>query len=185
MTEWWYFNGKMSTDEGKQFSFDTAIFNVAYKFGEVVMTRPMLHIQVADLDKKQTIGAATLYDKNKGRFSTETLDISIDDDFLLKKVTHNGKPVYLLKASGTEENVKITLELTMEPLMEPFLINKNGLMSMPNNTNTYYYAIPRLKTTGTITINKKVYHVSKVPSETWMDHQWGDFSVEDYGWEWF
>lgn len=91
----------------------------------------------------------------------------------------------MLQAAAADNNTNLKLDLMFEPESSKFLINGNGLMPMPNHTNSYYYSIPHFKTTGKITINDKVYQVSLNPGDSWMDHQWGDFSVQYFGWEWF
>lgn len=184
LIEWWYLNGKIITDDGKNLSYDVAFFNPAVNQGSI-LTRPMLHIQVVDLDAKQTFGAAKMYSINEGKISTEKLAIFIENDYSLSQVMQNNKLVYLLNAVGDYKGSKLKVNLILEPTSEPFLINQNGLMPMPNNTNSYYYSIPHFKTTGTIKIQNETYEVSKVPGDSWMDHQWGDFDVQKNGWEWF
>lgn len=183
--EWWYYNGKLTTDEGKNLSFDLALFNPAKKKFGVVVNKPILHIQVADLDNKQAYGVKHEYGLDTGDVSDKTLDITVEKDFALHKTMENGKTIYVLKAQGTEKNTTLKLDLKFEPISQPFLINESGLMPMPDNTNSYYYTIPQFKTTGTVTINNSTYQITKTPGSSWMDHQWGDFNLDHYGWEWF
>ena len=146
---------------------------------------PVLHIQVADLDKKQAYGTSRYYPFLAGNVSTNVLDIVINDNFVLREDTQNGKQVFILKAADKNEKSALSIDLVLEPTTEPFLINENGLLPMPGNTNTYYYTIPRFKTTGNISINDNTYKINTTPGESWMDHEWGDFLVNDFGWEWF
>lgn len=186
LIEWWYFNGKMTTDEGKNLSYDIAFFNPAMKFSNgTVIARPSLHMQLSDLDNKKNYGIATDYKINTGAVSTEKLDIILDNDYFLQKSTINGKEIYILKAEGHQGNQTLKFNLMLEPKTLPFLINGNGLMSMPNETNSYYYSIPHFATTGSININDATYHINKQAGDSWMDHQWGDFHVQENGWEWF
>lgn len=184
LIEWWYFNGSAVSDNGKNLSFDVALFHPALNHNGIV-TLPMLHIQVADLDKKQAYGTSHVFPFLSGRVSTDTLDIVLNDNFVLREMVQNDKKVFILKSSDSNTKNKLKLDLVLEPISEPFLINKNGLLPMPGNTNTYYYTIPRFKTTGSITIDNETYTITKTPGESWMDHEWGDFLVNDYGWEWF
>jgi len=184
LIEWWYFNGKVTTDDGKHLSYDIAMFNPAIILGSSTITKPILHLQIADLDNKKSYGTMTNYPFNGGTFSTDKLDITTDNYFLYK-TTSNGRDVYLLKAEGQNGEVSLKFNLVLEPTSQPFLINENGLMPMPNNTNSYYYSMPHFNTTGTIVLNNETYQISKNSSDSWMDHQWGDFNVQSYGWEWF
>lgn len=184
LIEWWYFNGKLTTDEGKNLSYDIALFNPAISIGNII-TKPSLHMQIADLDNKKTYGTAIDYLPNAGKISTEKLDIIVNDDYSLQKKTLNGKEVYILKAEGHNGDISLKFDLILDPVSQAFLINENGLMPMPNDTNSYYYSIPHFKTTGTIKINDSTYQINKNPGDSWMDHQWGDFDVQTNGWEWF
>ncbi|PWY56471.1 hypothetical protein DGG96_02355 [Legionella qingyii] len=185
MIEWWYFNGKLVTDEGRNLSFDVALFNAAIEVKGRVYTQPMLHMQLADLDKKIGYGVAKDYLLNEGKFATDKLNIILKNDYSLQKKVQQGKEVYLLKAEGRQNNTVLKFNLTLEPQASFFLINENGLMPMADNTNSYYYSIPHFKTTGTLKLNDKTYQVNQSPGDAWMDHQWGDFNLDSNGWEWF
>lgn len=185
LIEWWYFNGKLTTDDGKHLSYDVAFFNAAAKMGGGIITKPMLHIQVADLDQQKAYGVSKNYPYNTGKISTSNLDFTIDNDYRLSKTTINGKEVYVLQSEIQSDGNRIQINLMLSPKVSPFLINDNGLMPMPNNTNSYYYTIPEFATTGTIEVNEKKYSINQTPGDAWMDHQWGDFDVSKNGWEWF
>lgn len=184
LVEWWYFNGSLTTDEGRHFSYDIAMFNPALQFNGVI-TKPKLHIQLSDLDNKKSYGAAVDYAPNAGQFAADKLDIQMNNDYTLRKTTLNGKDVYILKAEGKSGETTLKFDLLLEPVSQPLLINGNGLMPMPNDTNSYYYSIPHFTTTGSFTLNETTYQLHKTPGDSWMDHQWGDFNVQANGWEWF
>lgn len=183
--EWWYFNGKATTDDGHHISYDVAMFYPAKKVMGYAVTKPIVHIQIADLDNKQSYGTVTEYGIDSGDVSTSKLAITIDKDYSLQETQENGHPVYWLQATGSNKTTTLKLNLRLEPASAILLINQNGLMPMPANTNSYYYTIPRFKTTGSFQINNATYQVNNTPSESWMDHQWGDFDPSKYGWEWF
>lgn len=182
LIEWWYFNGKITTTEGKNFSYDIALFNPAAAMRDGVITKPMLHMQLADIDNKKSYGTATSYPANTGKISTKSLNIVINDNYSLQKKTLNGKEIYILKAKDHDGDTSLKFDLILSPASPVFLINENGLMPMPNDTNSYYYSIPHFQTTGTIKINDSTYQIT---GDSWMDHQWGDFKVQENGWEWF
>ena len=150
-----------------------------------VLTKPMLHIQIADLDNKKSVGTSQTYDINAGSFSTSDLNITVNNDYSLRKAIMRGRDVILLTAIGRNNDTSMRFDLIFEAESDPFLINKNGLLPMLNNTNSYYYSIPHFKTTGEFTLNGETYQISLRPGDTWMDHQWGDFNVQTNGWEWF
>ncbi|KTD73708.1 lipocalin-like domain-containing protein [Legionella tucsonensis] len=184
LIEWWYFNGKLVTDEGRHLSFDVALFNSAINVKGRVYTQPMLHMQVADLDNKIGYGVAKDYFLNEGKFATDKLNIILKNDYSLQKKIQQGKEVYLLKAEGRQNNTVLKFNLVLEPNAPFFLINENGLMPMADDTNSYYYSIPHFKTTGNLKLNDKIYQINQNPGDSWMDHQWGDFNLDANGWEW-
>ena len=185
MIEWWYFNGSLITDNDQHLSFDVAMFNPAVAVKGSVLTKPMLHMQLADLNNKISYGVAKNYFLNEGKFATDKLNITVKNDYSLQKTKINGKEVYLLKAEGSQENTLLKFNLVLEPNAPVFLINENGLMPMADETNSYYYTIPHFRTTGTVTLNEETYQIQQNPGDSWMDHQWGDFNLEANGWEWF
>lgn len=189
LIEWWYLNGTVTTDDNRHFGYDIALFNPAVMFNKpllsrVVVTEPMLHMQVADLDNQKTYGVVTHYLPNTGHVSTKQLDIVIHKDYLLRKIILDGKEAYQLTARGHQGHTALEFNLILQPAIDPLLVNQNGLMPMLNNTNSYYYSIPHLKTTGSIQVNQKVYPIN-APGDSWLDHQWGDFDLMINGWEWF
>ena len=46
---------------------------------------------------------------------------------------------------------------------------------------TYYYSRTDLKTAGTVSISGVSQPVTGV---SWMDHQWGEFTIAEIGWDW-
>ncbi len=55
---------------------------------------------------------------------------------------------------------------------------------MWDNTNSYYYSNTRLKTEGTIQIGNDVITINPDESSSWMDHQWGDFTLDSGKAQW-
>lgn len=185
MLEWWYFNSIAQTDEGNQIGFSNMITNKTIKSDGKVITIPIMHLQVNDIDNKKTYGVQKIYQTSNKSFSTRGLDIRVENDYQLKKTTISGEDAYVLKASGQSKDTSISFDLVMKPTMKPWLIDGNGLVQMAENTNSYYYSMPKFVTTGTVTLNGKTYHITKKPGTSWMDRQWGDFNVHPFGWEWF
>lgn len=186
LNEGWYLNGKLTTDKGKHFNYDISLVNLAFRFDENnLLSKAIAAIQITDLDNKKIHGVLIDFIPNVGEFSTDKLNIIIGDDYILQKISENGKDFYILKTKGQVSDTTLDVNLTLEPLSKPFLLNKNGLIPMMNDTNSYYYSIPHFKTSGTIKINKNQYNISKNSSDSWMNHQWGDFDVTSSDWEKF
>ena len=57
----------------------------------------------------------------------------------------------------------------------------NGYVDLGVAGKTYYYSRTNLETTGSLTIDGKSQVLSGM---SWMDHQWGDFTTAEIGWDW-
>jgi len=97
LMEWWYFDGKLTTDDGRNFSYDITFFNPAQMSGGNPLMRQSLHMQIADIDNKKSYGMISNL-SNAVKISTNKLYIIDGNDYLLKKVQQNGKDVYVMKA---------------------------------------------------------------------------------------
>jgi predicted secreted hydrolase len=53
-----------------------------------------------------------------------------------------------------------------------------------NGNASYYYSLPRIATTATLTLGDRAY---EVVGDLWMDHEWGTNQLEadQQGWDWF
>ena len=56
-----------------------------------------------------------------------------------------------------------------------------GLVDLGIAGKTYYYSRTRLQTSGTVSVAGVPVAVTGL---SWMDHQWGDFTTQNIGWDW-
>mgnify|MGYP001593412780 CR=1 FL=1 len=103
-----------------------------------------------------------------------TADIAYDN----QKIIQTGEFSYKIDCEVGPFKLNFNLDMEKGPL----LINGNGLIDMPEGTDSYYYSLTKLKTTGTLTENGRVMNVT---GQSWMDHQWGNFIALLIGWDWF
>ena len=76
----------------------------------------------------------------------------------------------------------VGLELSAVSQREPVLHGGNGLVEMgPEAGSTYYYSRTRLAVSGWI---EDTGGRREVSGPGWMDHQWGDVTRRDIGWDW-
>ncbi|MEK7216222.1 MAG: lipocalin family protein, partial [Chloroflexota bacterium] len=74
------------------------------------------------------------------------------------------------------------IALNLRPGKPPVLHGHNGYIGVAASEMSYYYSRTRLVTEGTVTDHGRPVPVS---GEVWMDHQWGDFSLDGGGgWDW-
>ena len=175
ITEWWYYAGKLTAQNENQTKHFAYYLTLRY-MRDVSGRTPMLDVEVVDIDTKKVYGnSIPLTD---GKISSETLGVT-SRHFVLKSLEGS----YLLRLKVPTADGPIDLDFTLTPLKKPLYIGadaaQRGLIDMGNQTNSFYYSITRLQTDGIIAINQKGWTVNSDDdfSCSWMDHQWGDFSI--------
>ena len=167
--EWWYFNGHVDTDNGRTFSYHFVTFQSALESG----LTPRLK-QLSWTDHEQEIHLVDeradfpLVEATSGEFDLTTGDWRMSGD---------GK-FYELSFSIED----YTVELEGRSTKPPVLHDETGYVDLGIAGKTYYYSHTDLETSGTVSVDGSSYPVK---GNAWMDHQWGDFSTAQIGWDWF
>jgi predicted secreted hydrolase len=173
LMEWWYYNGHLVATDGHQFGYYFVIFRSQLHLLGVNVVYPLVQYQITDIDNGKVVASGSIhYSKRNSSYSTSQLDIKLDKAFTLNKSGNE----YVIHSNA--------FDLHLTPLLKPFLIGGKGLIPMGNNTNSYYYSITRLATTGSLTVAGKTYQLDGKKSLSWMDHQWGDFAISRAQWIW-
>src|SRR6185369_17194420 len=90
----------------------------------------------------------------------------------------------LVNIKAKAENFAI--DLLLEQVKAPVLQGDNGLSQKGEEAGnaSYYYSIPRLATSGTITVNGESFNVEGF---TWQDHEFSTSALGTgaQGWDWF
>ncbi len=185
--EWWYITGNLDGRDGRRFGFEITIFRFLltptppehdsdWRTNQVYNA----HLAVTDADENRFYVAE--------RFSRAALGLSgaraepfrvwIDDWEIASN--RNGWPWHVRAA---DEEIALDLELT--PLREPVLNGDRGLSRKSSNIESasYYYAITRLQTEGSLTIAGNEYRVSGL---SWLDREWSTSALasDQVGWDW-
>lgn len=169
LTEWWYYNGHLKTDDGKEFGYEFCLFR-----GSPIVY--FAHVGITDVSGNKFSYIREFYPPTKVKLKKETADINYSNDQVIQQI---GDFSYRIK--GKTNTQSFDLKMTLEN-KKPLMINGNGLIDMPEGIDSYYYSLTRLKTEGSISDGTKV---SNVKGTSWMDHQWGNFYVLRTGWDWF
>jgi predicted secreted hydrolase len=75
------------------------------------------------------------------------------------------------------------LDLSLSESKPPVLHGQTGYIGVSEAESSYYYSRSRMAATGTLWDRGIAVPVT---GEAWMDHQWGDFTLEgEGGWDWF
>lgn len=167
--EWWYYNGHLWTESGKQFSFHYTTFMVTELVSHLVKQVSLSDHQTGKhyTDQKRTTG---------GGFSS---NIENGFEFLLdnwKMVGDDGNDQLIVSTPQFSFNLKLTNTIP------PVFHGTDGIIFLEEAGNSYYYSRTRMDITGTIKIGNTTETVRGL---SWFDHQWGDFSTNLLSWDWF
>jgi len=118
------------------------------------------------------------YSRGDGRLSGANKSKVWLDDWSLTR-TDNG---WTLNAAEGD----LSLNLNLDEVKPPVLNGDRGLSrksSIPGNA-TYYYTMPRLKSSGSLILKGETF---KVDGLTWLDREWGTsaLSADQQGWDWY
>jgi predicted secreted hydrolase len=185
-TEWWYFTGSVEDASSSTYGFELTFFRFALRpvrppDASAWRTRDLIlaHFTITDIDagrfhlaEKLQRGAAGLAGAKRERF-----EVWLND---WRAWQQDG--VFHLDAGDDQNGV----QLQLVPERDPVLHGENGLSwkSADRRHASYYYSIPRLRTTGTMRLGSRTLTVE---GTTWMDHEFftGDTPVQGVGWDWF
>ncbi|MBF0456115.1 MAG: carotenoid 1,2-hydratase [Magnetococcales bacterium] len=190
--EWWYVTGNVSSEQPKRdFGFQWTLFRVgltatpplrpsAWATSEIYMG----HLAVTDIQSDQFYPAQKLARPALQMAGAQANPFRawIENWQLVQKGGEPNKPILQLSA----QTDLISLELTLEAIKEVVLQGDQGLSqknSQPGNAS-YYYSLPRLKSTGTLAIKGQTFTVNGL---SWMDREWSTsaLAADQVGWDWF
>jgi len=166
--EWWYFNGHLTSDSGKKYSFHDTTFLIN---GVVDFT--VNHVSFSDYKTgrhytNQHSSGGNLIGTQPNSFNFVAKDNLMSGS--------NGVD----KLQVTTPDFSFDLQLVSS---QPVIFHgQDGIISLSAAGNSYYYSRPRMNISGTVDINGIRENVHGL---AWFDHQWGDFSTGLLAWDWF
>jgi predicted secreted hydrolase len=171
MMEWWYYNGILTSEDGRQFGYYVS-FNYIYQAPNIIV--PFLQFQLVDASTKKIYNKQLFFSKKDGfHIATDgPMYVSFGKDLTLQK---KGNQYVLSGFIETDQNIPLRLSLTFTPTRPVLLIGETGLVDMWNGKNSYYYSFTRLETSGYVQLDHQMFQLDPAKSLSWMDHQWGDF----------
>ncbi len=186
--EWWYLTGQASLEDGAPIGFQVTFFRTRTGVGDNNPSRfapsQMLiaHAAISDIREGKL-----LHDQRMARAGFHVtradatkLDVAIKDWHLTMLADGS------LTANITARNFSLKLNLSQNALYPtPLLQGKNGYSQkgIRPQEASYYYSMPQLKTTGTLTKKGKT---QKLTGTAWFDHEWSSevLSPDAQGWDW-
>ena len=166
--EWWYFNGHVATENGKEFSYHFVTFQSVLPSG--------LTFRLAQLSWADHANGLHLTDEEADASLTEPSSGEFDLPVAGWRMSGDGE-VYDLNFGAGDYSMELEA-VSQKPAV---LHYGSGLVDLGVAGKTYYYSRTRLETSGTVSIDGVSHAVKGV---SWMDHQWGDFTTMGIGWDW-
>ena len=166
--EWWYFNGLLRDDDGSEYSFHYVTFQSRTL---LVGTPHLLHATLSDHEQGTHVAA-----------ELPTLAV-LEPDAPSVDVAAEG---WVMRGDGEGYALGFSLDGSSLDLQgrsrrDVVLHDSTGLVNLGKAGDTYYYSRTRIEYDGWI---NDAAGRRRVSGSGWMDHQWGDISRVDVGWDW-
>jgi predicted secreted hydrolase len=191
-SEWWYFSGNLSAQNGRRFGYELAIFRAG-------TFNPLIDNNKNPYDQKYMAHFALTDIADKNFYYKENLSLSpginagadanpfkvwLGNWVVSGNFANNNflKPDFHIQASTKDYSIDLNLN-SLKPLV---LQGEKGISrkGQAKKDYSYYYSLTRLSTTGKVQVKGIDYNVSGL---SWMDHEWSnsDFGRNENGWDWF
>ncbi len=170
LTEWWYYNGHLRDPAGSQYGFELVVFK-----------------RQASGGRAGYVGHMAVTDHQTGKFQYRQ-ELSLPPPEPLPGAGFDVKTASIRAKGGAGNDVlhgataDYQLSLNLRPAKPPVLHGRTGYIGVTANELSYYYSRTRLDAQGTLVDHGEP---ASVQGSVWMDHQWGDFSLDGGGgWDW-
>jgi predicted secreted hydrolase len=183
-TEWWYYSGNLTTEQGRAFGFELALFRLGVappafrKSPWQVDDVYMAHVALSDLEARRF-----LYHERVNRGGPGIAGIS-----QAEQRVWNGNWQVQWRGNTQELDAvtdRFSLQLLLKPAKSLVLNGHNGFSQKahgPGNASDYF-SFTRLETSGTIIVGGERYQVT---GSSWMDHEFSTAPKHSpvAGWDW-
>ncbi|MBO9310840.1 MAG: carotenoid 1,2-hydratase [Chloroflexus sp.] len=188
-TEWWYYTGNLTAENGRRFGFQLTFFrralspylparDSAWATNEVYMA----HFAISDINggrfyafERFSRAAVGLAGASGNPFHVFLNDWSVEG---------SGPEGMTMRLRAAQDDV--ALDLVAVNSRPPVLQGNAGVSQKGSQVGnaSAYYSLTRMVSSGTIRIGSVTYTVNGL---TWMDREWGTSALEEgvIGWDWF
>ena len=191
-TEWWYYTGNLTGEDGGEYGFQLTFFRSALAPGE--SSRPsdfaaqqiyMAHFAVTSAPAGRHV-SFDRFSRGAGGVAGATglprYEVWLDD----WRAQEAGPGRFRLQAAAEADNGTVSIDLTLTETRPPLLHGEAGYSRKgpePGNAN-HYYSLVRMATSGHIVFGGAQIAVTGM---SWMDHEFGTsaLSGDAVGWDWF
>jgi predicted secreted hydrolase len=184
-TEWWYFTGNLTSEEGRHYGFQLTFFRQGVRMENVTVTRfavrdiKLAHFAVTDIEDKEFRFAQKV---SRGSFGeagfSDDLRIAWIEDWTLE-LTDEGH--FLIRAKDKD----FALSLDLRPRKKAVFHGEDGVSqkSAGEGRASHYYSFTRLESTGALIMDGRSIPVR---GWSWFDQEWAtnQLSENQTGWDW-
>lgn len=174
--EWWYTIYHLTTAEGREFSVMSTFFMPQLQIAYRPFNITDVHTgQMFDSDEWGSLEART------GHLELDwTSDVEGEPDSYFRTRT-DGRGE--LVPFGYEQQVyhhepqtghTQSMHLLVDAVKSPYLVAGDGLITIGDSGDSYYYSLTYLEVTGELELGGEVFEVT---GYGWLDHQWGPFML--------
>jgi predicted secreted hydrolase len=184
-TEWWYFTGNLTAEDGRELGFQLTFFRQGVRRGQEAGTRfavddiKLAHFAVTDISSGKFRFAQKV---SRGSFGEAGFSdgerIAWIDDWTLR-LTGPGR----FRLEARDADFALTLDLTAAK--DPVFHGENGVSQKAEGAGraSHYYSFTRLAADGTVTLGGREIAVK---GWSWFDQEWAtnQLTENQTGWDW-
>jgi predicted secreted hydrolase len=183
-TEWWYFTGNVTSDDGLRFGYQLTFFRDAVDNPYPNPSRwrvdqlYLAHFAVTDIEAEEFAHAQRISRAAIGLAGVDAAAGRIWNGPWSAEVRGDR---WLLRAADGEH----AIDLQMESRKPPVIQGTGGISQKGagEGNASHYYSLTRLETSGTLRIGGREHRVT---GWSWMDHEFSTSQLEpgQVGWDW-
>jgi predicted secreted hydrolase len=184
-TEWWYFTGNLTGQDGREFGFQLTFFRQGVRRGDAAGTRfavddiKLAHFAITDISKEKFRFAQKV---SRGTFGEAGFNdgdrVAWINDWTLRLT---GPGEFRLEARDQDFALSLDLAATKDPVFH----GEDGVSQKSEGAGraSHYYSFTRLAAKGTIILEGKEIPVHGL---SWFDQEWAtnQLTENQTGWDW-
>ncbi len=186
--EWWYWNGHLKGEDGRDYSFMDCLFKADSKRVKLPFLKSPFkniyfsHSILSDIPRQKFFSDVDyIVIPSRQSFKRPLLFVeyvaaepeTFFKGFVVNLMKEKKPFVYRIKTKS--------FDLELKSHKPPLLEGGNGFLDL-HGRKTYYYSLTSLAVEGEIFLKNKTV---KVKGQAWMDHQWADTPYSQDLWTWF
>lgn len=179
--EWWYYNGRLESDDGRVFGIVAVVFHVPTGVIPLLADTWIAHYGVLDPAAGRLIydqvGHIRPFESRPG-LGESAEDLAARTPLVRISGTGGAGRLSAVMGDGS-----LALELDLTDAGGPVLHGDDGLVPFGFGGRSFYYSRPSVRAAGTLDIDGAA---TPVRGELWFDRQWGaDLRNPWLPWDWF